>query len=33
MKGKYKSKGERAIADVLTKHNIDFVYEQALRIN
>ena len=28
----YKSKGERAIAEVLTKYNIDFVYEYPLLI-
>jgi len=29
---KYKSKGEEAIAEVLTKYNIDFVYEHPLLI-
>ena len=30
--GKYKSKGEEAIAEVLTKYNVDFVYEYPLLI-
>jgi len=33
IENKYKSKGEVAIAEILTKYNIDFVYEHPILIN